>query len=269
MPYVSFSLAVWTNAWLAEKATPDDVTDALQAWAPIHHLHAKASVPAALGESIFLQNQANSTAILHALRLLTQGGTEINIQLVLPAPGDVQGMPAGTDFSRAAMEVGEGLIISGNGITTTALVPHYEQEDVIVWTLFSLKSAVAVPSHMSLGEAEWVLKKAISEAADAILRIELLTSQSSAAQARALIQEAVLEKSALSLPDSTPRVLRVLDSATQIEAILLVGSELMGAPAHTLSGNQTLEQTLLPLWSLVRTARIAAAQAIISAAWTA
>jgi hypothetical protein len=43
-PSVSFS--VWANAWLAGQAAPDDVLDALSAWAPIHSVTAYDAVAA-------------------------------------------------------------------------------------------------------------------------------------------------------------------------------------------------------------------------------
>lgn len=42
----SVSLSVWSNAWLAGRAAPDDVLDALSAWAPCHSVIAYDSVAA-------------------------------------------------------------------------------------------------------------------------------------------------------------------------------------------------------------------------------
>jgi formyl-CoA transferase len=42
----SVSLSVWTNAWLAGHAAPDDVLDALNAWAPLHSVAAYDAVAA-------------------------------------------------------------------------------------------------------------------------------------------------------------------------------------------------------------------------------
>ena len=42
----SVSLSMWANAWLAGKAAPDDVLDALSLWAPTHSVTAYDSVAA-------------------------------------------------------------------------------------------------------------------------------------------------------------------------------------------------------------------------------
>ena len=42
----SVSLSVWANAWLSGQAAPDDVLDALMAWAPRHSVTAYDAVAA-------------------------------------------------------------------------------------------------------------------------------------------------------------------------------------------------------------------------------
>ena len=42
----SATLSVWANAWLAGKAAPDDVLDALSCWAPTHSVTAYDAVAA-------------------------------------------------------------------------------------------------------------------------------------------------------------------------------------------------------------------------------
>src|SRR5882724_3992014 len=95
----SVSLSVWANAWLAGSAAPDDVLDALSLWAPKHFVAAYDSVTAGhVGLPWPDLDDASVIALLQTLRT-TAGRTsahEPSMSVVLPVPGDVRGLVAGT-----------------------------------------------------------------------------------------------------------------------------------------------------------------------------
>src|SRR6185312_15099494 len=112
----SASLSVWANAWLAGSAAPDDVLDALSLWAPQHFVAAYDSVSAGhTGLPWPEVDDASAATLLRTLR--TSAGrrtSEPPVSVVLPVPGDVRGLPAGTGFQRDALAAGEALVVTGD-----------------------------------------------------------------------------------------------------------------------------------------------------------
>ena len=110
----SVSLSVWANAWLAGAAAPDDVLDALSQWAPRHSVTAYDSVAAGrTGLPWPDLNDAGAVSLLQTVR--TAAGPRLTapaIGVALPVPGDVRGLPAGTQFQRDAVTAGEALIVA-------------------------------------------------------------------------------------------------------------------------------------------------------------
>src|ERR1700741_1642139 len=128
----SVSLSVWANAWLAGAAAPDDVLDALSQWAPRHSVTAYDSVAAGrTGLPWPDLNDAGAVSLLQTVR--TAGGPGLPapaIGVALPVPGDVRGLPAGTQFQRDAVTAGEAVIIDGGSSSTAVgLVPDFEYDD--------------------------------------------------------------------------------------------------------------------------------------------
>ena len=109
----SVSLSVWANAWLAGAAAPDDVLDALSQWAPRHSVTAYDSVAAGrTGLPWPDLNDAGAVSLLQTLRTAAGSGLSAPaIGVALPVPGDVRGLPAGTQFQRDAVTAGEALIV--------------------------------------------------------------------------------------------------------------------------------------------------------------
>ena len=65
----SATLSVWANAWLAGKAAPDDVLDALSCWAPTHSVTAYDAVAAGhTGLPWPDINDAGAVSLLQTLR---------------------------------------------------------------------------------------------------------------------------------------------------------------------------------------------------------
>ena len=111
----SVSLSVWANAWLAGAAAPDDVLDALSQWAPRHSVTAYDSVAAGrTGLPWPDLNDAGAVSLLQTLRTAagSAAGRRPPSGVALPVPGDVRGLPAGTQFQRDAVTAGEAIIVT-------------------------------------------------------------------------------------------------------------------------------------------------------------
>ena len=76
-------------------------------------------------------NHSGTMSLLQTLR--TAAGTPAGVpvvSVVLPVPGDVRGLPAGTQFQRDAVTAGEAILISGGPSSpAVGLVPNFEYDD--------------------------------------------------------------------------------------------------------------------------------------------
>src|SRR6476661_5827206 len=166
----SVSLSVWANAWLAGAAAPDDVLDALSLWAPRHSVTAYDSV-AALGTGLSWPDLTDAGAVSLLQTMRTAAGPssgEPAIVVVLPIPGDIRGLTAGTQFQADAVTAGEAIIVARDGADGIGLVPDYDPEPrALSWTVYSQPST-RIEQHLDLGQAEYDLRAAVRSAADAL-----------------------------------------------------------------------------------------------------
>jgi hypothetical protein len=316
----SVSLSVWANAWLAGKAAPDDVLDALSLWAPKQSVTAYDAVAAGhTGLPWPDVHDAGTVSLLQTLRAAvgrmtppvspgTPGPLRGRINVVLPVPGDVRGLAPGTQFERDALAAGEALIVSNPEDPTAAvgLVPEFSYTDLeeadefgvpelcaLAWTVYSLPGAPMFDHH-ELGDAEYALRSAVRSAADALGAIGL-GSSSDIDDPRGLVEQLLESARQHRVPDHAPsRALRVLENAAHVDAIIAVSAGLSpasdpsahagGAPtadhfvARVVSGlepigtqssseAQIAGNALRPLNAVVRSARMAAVNAIMHSAW--
>jgi hypothetical protein len=275
----SVSLSVWANAWLAGAAAPDDVLDALSQWAPRHSVTAYDSVAAGrTGLPWPDLNDAGAVSLLQTMRTAAgRVGPEPSIGVVLPVPGDVRGLPAGTQFQRDAVTAGEAIVV-GEGTAAVGLVPEFEYDDLddesefepeptaLSWTVYSVHAAP--PSdYLDLGEAEYALRAAVRSAADALGAIR--AAGADVADPRGLVEQVLEAARGHRVPDHAPsRAVRVLENAAHIDAIITVGSELIPIGLQTSSEVQIASDALRPLGGVVRSARMAAVNAILNSAWS-
>ncbi|MBV0916648.1 hypothetical protein [Mycobacteroides chelonae] len=270
----SVSLAVWASAWLAGRAAPDDVIDALIAWAPRHLVTAYDAVAAGhTGLSWPDMDDNGPIGLLQTVRTATgQPHGVPDIHVILPAPGDPRGLPANTQFQRDAMEASEAIVLSDrqNNSTAIGLVPAVEYDEDrdetvgLSWTVYSLPARIPAQAGPDLGEAEYQLRQAVRTATATLNRLDRVVDTADA-DPRALVEEVLSTLRGHRLPDYVPhRAVRVLDSANQVEAIATAAAEVMELPGALDDG--AVADVLRPLVILVREARMAAAAAIIDAA---
>jgi hypothetical protein len=280
----SVSLSVWANAWLAGVAAPDDVLDALSQWAPRHSVTAYDSVAAGrTGLPWPDLTDAGAVSLLQTLRTSAgPGGSAPPMGVALPVPGDVRGLPAGTQFQRDAVTAGEALIVMGDAGEAIGLVPDFEYPDVgevgdaseteadpcaLSWTVYSVPGAMPA-EDVDLGEAEYALRSAVRSAADALGALHAEAAGAEIEDPRRLVEQVVESEGRHSVPDHAPtRALRVLENAAYIDAIITVSSGLIPIGLNSSADVQIASEAVRPLTGVVRSARLAAVGAILHSAW--
>ncbi len=279
----SATLLVWANAWLAGKAAPDDVLDALSCWAPTHSVTAYDAVAAGHTGLPWPDIQdAGAVTLLQTLR--TAAGRAVtgtpSIRVVLPVPGDVRGLAPGTQFERDALAAGEAVIVTHPDDPSVAvgLVPEFDYDDSddestmpelcsLSWTVYSLPGAPVI-DHIDLGEAEYTLKSAVRSAATALSTIGLGSLGVDVDDPRGLVEQLLESTRHHQIPEPAPsRALRVLENAAHVDAIITVSAGLSRIGPQSLSEAQIATDALRPLAAVVRSARMAALSAILHAAW--
>ena len=299
----SVSLSLWANAWLAGRAAPDDVLDALSLWAPKQSVTAYDAVAAGhTGLPWPEVHDAGTVSLFQTLRAAVGRPTTMaaasgaprglrgTINMVLPVPGDVHGLAAGTQFERDALAAGEAVIITHpDDPAAVGLVPDFRYGDVeeaadpvddepafpelsaVSWTVYSLPGA-PVFDHHELGDAEYALRSAVRSAADALGTIGLGSAAADVDDPRGLVEQLLESTRQHRIPDHAPsRALRVLENAAHVDAIIAVSAGLSRSPG--LAGPQSSSEAriasdaLRPLTAVVRSARIAAVNAILHSAW--
>jgi hypothetical protein len=279
----SVSLSVWANAWLAGQAAPDDVLDALSQWAPKHSVTAYDSVAAGrTGLPWPDLNDAGAVSLLQTLRTAAgPGGSAPSIGVALPVPGDVRGLPAGTQFERDAVTAGEAIVVTDGGSAAVGLVPDFEYPDApgldeseseadpcaLSWTVYSLPG-VTPAEHLDLGEAEYALRSAVRSAAEALTALRAGAAGPDVEDPRGLVEQVMESSRQHRVPGHAPtRALHVLENAAQVDAIITVSSGLIPIGLHSSTELQMANDALRPLAGVVRSARIAAVTAIMHSAW--
>jgi hypothetical protein len=277
-------LSVWANAWLAGAAAPDDVLDALSQWAPRHSVTAYDSVAAGrTGLPWPDLTDAGAVSLLQTVRTAAGSGLSAPaIGVALPVPGDVRGLPAGTQFQRDAITAGEAVIVGRDASTAVGLVPEFEYDDIddevefepdltaLSWTVYSLPDWTPLPEYIDLGDAEYALRDGVRSAADALGAIRAAGADVEVADPRGLVEQVMESARHHRVPDHAPlRALRVLENAAHVDAIITVSSGLIPSGLQTSSEVQIASDALRPLSGVVRSARMAAITAILYSAWQA
>lgn len=247
-------------------------------------------------------NDAGTVCLLQTLRAAVgrkspaaPGRLRGTINVVLPVPGDVRGLSAGTQFERDALAAGEAVIVSNPDEPGAAigLVPEFTYSDfddiddesvvpelcALTWMVYSLPAA-PVFDHHELGDAEYALRSAVRSAADALSTMGLGSASSDVEDPRGMVEQLLESSRQHRVPDHAPtRALRVLENAAHVDAIIAVSAGSSRLPdrmaaAPELPGTQSSSEgqiatnALRPLTAVVRSARMAAVTAILHSAWT-
>ena len=132
VPCPSATFTVWASAWLAGAAAPDDVLDALAPWADAHDV--QAADDAAAAATALPPPGAPVTLADRSCWPRCAGPRPARpARLVLPAPGDVRGLPGPGLFSREATAAGEGVLFADVGL---GVVPTPIADGVVRWTVY-------------------------------------------------------------------------------------------------------------------------------------
>lgn len=271
----STSLSVWANAWLAGRAAPDDVLDALSAWAPVQSVAAHdAVIASSIGLSWPDACDGAAAALLQLVRGAGPSAAGDGIRPVFPVPGDVRGLPAGTTFAQEAILAGEAVLIgSPDASPPIGLVPAYSEDAgddyaaELRWTVFPLTSMPASEQH-DLGDAEYSLRSAVRTAAEALGSTGSRWADYGVEDPRLRVEQMMEAVLLHRIPDHAPsRAVRVLQSAAHVEAIITVSADLLTASAQTSAAVQRAVDAVAPLMTVVRSARSAAVTEILHSAW--
>nr|WP_037304936.1 hypothetical protein [Saccharopolyspora erythraea] len=247
MPCPSATMVVWTSAWLHGAAASDDVLDALKPWGESHEVRA---ADQDLATRLDLpgpdEPAAGPALLLAALRRSGAAGGE----LVLPVPGDVRGLGGANPFARLALRTGEAAVLREAGL---GLVPQNVAEGVVRWTVFELADELPPAEHLPIAEAEHGMSSAMREAASTLIDLDIAKHRPGV---RDEIAKTVSSRPQPPWPQDVPqRPLRILQRASEVEAILWVATD--DAPGGALSASATRARTeaLRPLFDSVRAAR--------------
>jgi hypothetical protein len=263
----SATLTVWAAAWLAGRHAPDDVLEALHVWAPRHAVVAGDPLAAQqwdLPETWSPAATGNGLTVL--LRTLRAGCAEpgAEFRLLLPVPGDVRGVPAGTAFASDVIGTGEGVLIGVPGGAGLGLIPQWTEDDTLIWTVYRTPVPAPHGVELTLGELEYSMRAAVRDAADAMARLRGLGGVGTADDPRAQVEAQLAAFARHRYPESTPlRARRVLDTADHVAAILTVAQHEPSCTPATAAGAREQEDLFRPLWSVIRQARLVAVRAAV------
>lgn len=271
MPRASATLTVWASAWLHGSAAPDDVIDALHAWAELHEVVAADADAARLLDLPLPDRPRHDltlpdrgpTSVVGLLGSLRRAGAEGG-RLLLPVPGDVRGLPPDGTLTRAALSAGEVALLGDGGtgpgstprpgeqVPVLAVVPAPVAEGVLRWTVFAPVSAPPVEEPL-LSEAEHGLRGAVRQAATALVDLDVARHRPGV---RAEIAETLGRRVRPPWPQGSPgRALRVLEQADEVEAILRAAEGDEPGAALSASAAAARSSALRPLFTAVREAR--------------
>jgi hypothetical protein len=251
VPCSSATFTVWASAWLVGAAAPDDVLDALGPWADAHDVRA---ADAATAEATRLPPPgAPVSSVTFLLAALRRAAPQAPGRLVLPAPGDVRGLPGPGLFSREATAAGEGVLFADAGL---GIVPTPIADGVVRWTVYPVPDSGPPPEFVALSQAERELRDEVRQSASVLTSLGVARHRPGV---REEIAAALRARPASLWPAGMPgQALRVLQHADEVEAILAAASVDEPGGALSASAATARREALRPIETAVRVARRAA-----------
>jgi hypothetical protein len=223
----SARLAAWGSAVLAGHVPVDDAVRAVVRDDEPHGVedpdaHAVPPAAAFAGSPLALRD------LLHGLRDHGSPG----LRAVLPAPGDVLGLPGPAAFNAMATDAGEAVLTALDGpdgavpgAPSLGLVPvveefgsEWEPGALVTWRVQQVPPRRTDASG-SLGEADRSLKEALREATQELASLDVARWREDAAEAIAAVRDGALAPDALP-PSAGARSVRVLGTAARLRAIV-------------------------------------------------
>jgi hypothetical protein len=163
--------------------------------------------------------------------LVRAGAT--GMRLVLPAAGDVRGLPGPPWFNAVAVEAGECVLVDLGDAPNPgalALVPEVtefgsqaEPGAMVTWHLYAVRPS-RVTDLGSVAEADQELRQALDAATRELARLDVARWRDDAAARLATIRNGGVEPGLLP-PTVPPRCLRVLATAARVRAIVELAGE--------------------------------------------
>ncbi|GAB6902795.1 hypothetical protein [Kineosporia succinea] len=250
----SARFAAWGTAVLADGVDPAEAVAAVTRDDEPHQVTADFEVSATLG-------LPPEGGLLELLTSLLRHGTP-SLQVALPAPGDVLGLPGPPAFNEAAMEAGECVLADGHAGPAIGIVAEitefgsvYEPGAMVAWSARSVGRR-RVTDIGSVADADRELRSALTEAVEELGRLDVARWRDDAAVRVAAIRDGGLERGMI--PPTTPkRVVQVLSRAARVRAIVELASEDDGA-AVTQHEAQRRTEALRRLDGVSRRAMVAA-----------
>jgi hypothetical protein len=230
--------AVWTTAWLNGRTSYDEALDALLG----DRVHSVSGLPGA----------DEPVALGWALTAL-RGLGERRFRLVLPAPGDVRGLPRVPGLAPLALEAGQAAV--GDRL---ALVPEALGTEAVAWTAFAVDAADAAPPPVegTLRAVSGALDLAVGDAARTLARLDVARWNP---EVPALLAGLATPAPAPELPgDHDPLAVSVLGRAQRLAQVLdLAMADAPGAAVNHVQA-AARDSALRPLSVAVREAVTAA-----------
>lgn len=241
MPLASAGiLAAWASAWLRGEVSADDAIAAATGDGAVHRV-------------IDLGDDPSPQPLAAALAAWRRRGASA-VLAVLPAPGDVRGVPLGDAFRAAALDAGQAAV-GGSLALVPGLAPagpSSAPRDVL-WTAFEVQPGPL--DALWTPDAERELTEAIRDSASALEAAQSARWRPERAGSLAGARRAADD---LPLPPGHPqRAVRLLAQAERLAAMLELAAPGEAGDAVDLAGAQGRIAALRPLIVAVRRARVA------------
>jgi hypothetical protein len=174
--------------------------------------------------------------------------------LVLPAPGDVRGVPGPAEFREAALDAGEG-VYGGNLGIVPEVTEYYPSSapPTVVWHAYVVDPAPT--DYVQLGDVQFELAAAIRDATTALLAADVAGSAGDVTDALRGARHAGEE---LNLPPGfPPRAVALLAQAERMQVVLDLAADDPAGGAVDRFGMSARDSALRPLALAVRRALLA------------
>ena len=243
-------LAAWGSAWLTGEASLPEVVDHVTGADDLHTV-----------TNLWVDDLPLEQAMG---RLRADGVTRLRV--VLPAPGDVLGLPGPGAFTSAAIGASEGVLAlrpdgSGSGLVP-AVTAHGSEYDgtvtTVSWAAYPVEVRGPDPGPF-LHDAEHDLRRGLAECVEVLRELDVARWRPEVAGAlQDLRDQARRGLHDDELPGSyPPRARQVLAQARQLAGVLHLATQDAGGAVDTRE-TAAREQALRRLGDLVRRARVAA-----------